>query len=550
MHRPTFLFVVCILTVAAGALAFRLPRLEQRPMHCDEANQAVRAGILLDQGKYRYDPIEHHGPTLYWFTVPLLRLSGIADFAHTDEFALRLVPVLFGTGLILLVFLAADGLGRGPAVLASLGIAISPAMVYYSRYYIQELMLVCFTFATIACAWRYVRSRAWGWAAATGASLGLMHATKETWVLAGAAMVAGLFLTLAWTRWREGTMPGLRAYFQPKPLLAALVAAVAVVVVFYTSFGTNWRGPLDSILAYGTYWHRGNDPGIHSHPWYYYLGLLLWNRPMRGFFWTEGFLVGLAVVGALAALFGRSCFRGTDATRQQPWTPSLPFCRFLAFYTITLTALYAAVSYKTPWCMLSFLHGMILLAGVGAWVMVRWLPGVPLRVVACGLLIAGAAHLGREAYALSYRFAADQRNPYVYAHTSGDVLNLAAQMERLAQASPEGHDMMIHVVTPENVWPLPWYLRKFNPERIGYWQDVSAWSKDAEHCPPPSVIVLTEDVRPQVDAKLRAPYNQQITCGLRPGARGVPGVMLIVYVREDLWQSFLTQAAAASDASR
>lgn len=544
MRRSTILFAVCVLVVAAGALAFRLPQLEKRPMHCDEANQAVRAGILLDEGRYHYDPVEHHGPILYWITVPLVRLGGAADFAHTSEFAFRLVPVLFGAGLILLVFLAADGLGRGPAVLASLLVAISPAMVYYSRYYVQEMLLVFFTFATIACAWRYVQSRAFGWAAATGASLGLMHATKETWVLAGAAMAIGLGLTLAWTRWRDGAAPAIRPYFRPLAVLVAVVAAAVVVVAFYTSFGTHWRGPIDSILAYETYWRRGTEPGIHSHPWHFYLGLLLWNRPMRGFFWTESFIVGLAALGAVAALFGWKCFRRSDSPGEDRGTPSLAFCRFLAFYTIALTALYAAVSYKTPWCMLSFLHGMILLAGVGAWAVVRSLPWVPLRIVACGLLIVGAAHLGRQSYALSYRFAADQRNPYVYAHTSGDVLNLAAQMERLAQASPEGHDMLIHVVTPENVWPLPWYLRRFNAKRVGYWQDIDAWSKEAASSgPPPSVIVLTEDVRPQVDAKLRAAYNQQITCGLRPGARGEPGVMLIVYVREDLWQAFVAQAA-------
>ena len=47
------------------------------------------------------------------------------------------------------------------------------------------------------------------------------------------------------------------------------------------------------------------------------------------------------------------------------------FVRFLAIYTFVLTALYSLISYKTPWCVLSFWHGMILLAGVGA--VVLWL---------------------------------------------------------------------------------------------------------------------------------------------------------------------------------
>jgi hypothetical protein len=29
----------------------------------------------------------------------------------------------------------------------------------------------------------------------------------------------------------------------------------------------------------------------------------------------------------------------------------------LAFYTLILLALYSAIPYKTPWCLLGFLHG-------------------------------------------------------------------------------------------------------------------------------------------------------------------------------------------------
>jgi hypothetical protein len=202
-----------------------------------------------------------------------------------------------------------------------------------------------------------------------------------------------------------------------------------------------------------------------------------------------------------------------------------------------LTALYCAIPYKTPWCLLSFLDGMILLAGVGAWAILRWLPGLPLKVLGGALLAAGAAHLGWESYRLNFdlRLYADYRNPYVYAHTSTDVLNLAARMEQLAELSPDGHDMAIHVVTPDNSWPLPWYLRKFS--RVGYWPDAAQWASQTRPLPPPSVIILTPDVAEAVDACLRGDYNRQMTYGLRPE------VFLHVYAREDLWQAFLASVA-------
>ena len=200
MSRPWALFAAGVLVLAAAALAVRVVRLAARPMHGDEANQAVKTGELLEAGVYKYDRDQHHGPTLYWLTIPALRLAGADRFADSTEAMYRVVPAVFGAGLVLLLLLAADGLTRGAAIIAGVLTAISPAMVFYSRYYIQECSWSFSPFATVGSAWRCLRSRSLGgrigWAAAAGASLGLMHATKETWVLAAAAMGFALVASL------------------------------------------------------------------------------------------------------------------------------------------------------------------------------------------------------------------------------------------------------------------------------------------------------------------------------------------------------------------
>jgi predicted membrane-bound mannosyltransferase len=290
---------------------------------------------------------------------------------------------------------------------------------------------------------------------------------------------------------------------------------------------------------------RGSDAGIHAAPWYEYLRLITAFRPGRGFFWSEGMIVGLAVCGGVYSLLStQSSVLSTKHSVLSPQSsvasandrdtePSPVFCHFLTFYTLVLLGLYSVIPYKTPWCLLSFLHGMILLAGVGVYALLRWVRFVPLKLLTGGLLLAGAAHLGWETYWLNFRLEADPRNPYVYAHTSRDVLNLAAQMDRLAQLGPSGRGMVIHVVTPENYWPIPWYLRRFDRDRVGFWQDPAAWARDAAGGPAPEVIMLTANVQEAVDAHLRAPYNKQMIFGLRPG------VFVLVYVREDLWQAFI-----------
>ena len=76
----TALVLVCFLLILCLAAAFRVPRLTLRPVHGDEANQAVKTGILFDTGEYRYDPHEHHGPTLYYLTLPVLYFCGVSSF--------------------------------------------------------------------------------------------------------------------------------------------------------------------------------------------------------------------------------------------------------------------------------------------------------------------------------------------------------------------------------------------------------------------------------------------------------------------------------------
>ena len=66
---------IVAIALAAG-LSLRFARLDVRPMHNDEANQAVKFGALLEPGQYPYDSRDHHGPTLYYLTLPAAWLRG------------------------------------------------------------------------------------------------------------------------------------------------------------------------------------------------------------------------------------------------------------------------------------------------------------------------------------------------------------------------------------------------------------------------------------------------------------------------------------------
>lgn len=510
-------FAAIFLAILAVAAAFRLPGLGIRPMHGDEANQAVKAGILFDKGVYRYDPYEHHGPTLYYLTIPFLWLSGAQSFAETTEIPYRLVPVLFSLGLILLLWPLRKDLGSGAALWAALFAAISPAMVFYSRYYIQEALLVFFSVAAIVCGWRYGRNRRNIDAALAGLCLGLMHATKETCVVIYACMAAALAATLLLAYWREGRIPEWCDYLRPWAMIACIASGAGVSVMLFSSFLTHARGPLDSILAFGTYLHRAEGAGtaaIHDKPWPYYLKLLMYTYRTAGPRWSEGLILGLAAIGAAVSLLRKD---------DRPDSGS-GLRRFFAFYTLLLAAAFSLIPYKTPWNVLVFMQGMTVLAGIGAMAVIRAGPKWPIQTALAAALALGTAQLGHQAWLANFRYPADARNPYVYAHTSTALLRLVNRIEDIAKLAPEGRHLRIDVLKPDaDYWPLPWYLRRY--DRVGYWAQLP------ERFEAP-FIIADPRLHERLETELGDRYQEEIYA-LRPS------VLLNVYIRKDLWDALI-----------
>lgn len=513
-----WLTIGTILLLAAAATGWRVRDLEARPMHHDEANQAGRAGMLLDQGIYEYDPHEHHGPTLYYFTLPIARLSGQSRFADTTEATYRLLPVVFGFLMLVLTLFLRKDMGNLACVWAAAFAAVSPGLTYYSRFFIQEILLVCFTFALLIAGRRYWRSRRLRWAIGAGIAAGLMHATKETCVLAWGAMgLAALVQIRTPERFRR-----IWRSLSGRHMLAFAATAATVSVLLFSSFFQHGRGPLDSILTYAVYLGRAGSEGRHIHPspWHY-LRLMAWHRAGGLWFRPELAILVLAVVGALAACLRRDAKAG--------------FARFLVLYVAILTAGYSVLSYKTPWCILSSLHGLTLLAGLGIdglWRLGRrrWWSAVAASLLGLGALwfTWGQSRL------LNERFRADERNPYAYVHTVPDFLKLVQRIEDIAAVAEEGRGVLIPVVTPiEDAWPLPWYLRRF--PQVGYWLEPSQLPELPQD---PPLLVTTPELEDDVRNLLGENYLSEYY-GLRPQQ----GVLLVLYIRLDLWERFLTTRA-------
>ena len=189
-HDLTRALLLMLLALVMASY-LRFPDRAAKPMHVDETTQAVKLGELM-AGHYKYDPVDHHGPTLLYATLPVKWFSSARTWNDLTESQLRLVPVLFGMGLLLLLLLVGDGFSSSEMAWGALAVAVSPAMVFYSRYYIMEMLMVFFTFGLIGCGWRFYLTRRTFWMVGAGVFAGLMHATKETCVLQFAAASGSL----------------------------------------------------------------------------------------------------------------------------------------------------------------------------------------------------------------------------------------------------------------------------------------------------------------------------------------------------------------------
>jgi uncharacterized protein (TIGR03663 family) len=470
--------------IAAAALWLRTRDLDRRPMHADEANQAVKLGELLDTGHYAFDPRDHHGPTLYYAAVPVAWLRGERSLATLTETTVRLVPALFGTASVIMVAFLASPLGRWPALAAAAFIGFSPPAVYYSRYFVQETLLATFALAAFVCARAWWRDGRMRWAIGTGVCVGLMQATKATaplfLVAAGGAALCCLRRNHAASPTADDLQPMRRS-----AMVAAVASALFTTALLYSSFGTHFAGVRDAVAAYSNAFTRfGADapPTGHEKPWWYYLRLFGWHRA-GGLVWHQLPFSALVLAGLVIAAVRRDFF-----------------IRGVAFYALIVTAAFSVFAYKTPWQSVHFVAPFAVLAGTTIAAIARLRTG---WLVAAAFAFIVSATLFQQTWRAAFLRPADQRNPYAYVHSSADVLKFRPLAEAALARSP---DQPIRVIS-EEYWPLPWYLRGL--PHVGFYSTPPADSDGA-------MIIASATQADAVRATLRRSYHESFI-GLRPG---------------------------------
>ena len=173
--------------LVAAALSMRLWDLGGQALHHDESLHAVYSWYLYQGRGYVHDPMMH-GPVQFTGTAAMFWLFGDSDFTS------RLLPALFGTALVGLPVLLRDRLGRYGALITSVLLAVSPTMLYFSRFARNDIYMAVWALALVAVMWRYLDTRKVRYLVWASVILALAVSTKETAYILAVILGSYLFI--------------------------------------------------------------------------------------------------------------------------------------------------------------------------------------------------------------------------------------------------------------------------------------------------------------------------------------------------------------------
>ena len=490
--------IACWITVIIAGIFLRFDQLSTRPFHADEATGARITATRMESGNYRFNPLHFHGPLLSDLAIPLCKMNGETRWQEMTKSTLRLLPAIAGSLLLLVPLLCRKRFGDLSMLAASALLATSPLLVYYSRMFIHESLLVLFGMLALVSLIRFPRY------GIPGLMIGLMFATKESFVIS-MLVWSGAGLLIAWENRRKFD----RAYYLSAwenyrmPIAVSLLIATACAGYFYTDAFRNPHGAIDAIRTFFDY----QTGAGHDKPFAYYFQLLAFPMKSGGLWWFGTPVVILALLAFIMS-FRRNA-------------ESASIIRFLAYATAGHFLIYSTIAYKTPWlACLPWAH-VCLLAGfaVAGFSSHR----LPMKTVLCLLVGLSLTSQFIQTRRATGRFASDARNPFAYVPTRNEIESLGPWLEKLHQAAPTISLEPIAVVGSE-YWPLNWYLRSFH--EIGYWPT------------PPSdltsraLVFAMPDTAEAVTARL-AGTHKSLPRGLRAGGP------MQMFVRNDVWKLWM-----------
>lgn len=474
-------FERCFLLILILAIILRFAFLDLKLLHHDEAIHAWFAYELVTKGVYSYDPM-YHGPLLYYLTAGMYWLLGQSDLIA------RLLPALFGTLLIpLIYFIYRLGyLDKRQALVAALFVAISPDLVYFSRFLRHDIFQLFFTLLILVALLYYLNSGRLRYALLAGIGVaGGMGLKEDMPLFLLIFLVFGLYLLAS----KKIVLP---KHWKRDAFLGILLA-VAILALLYSSFGMHTEVLETGLMKAWNHWTAMHGQCRICGPWFFYILLfLLYEVPI--FIFAIVGIVQFAGKGDRLKNAFKTFIRYFDRFKKQPEPNSSThdlvgasirqlesrrskpiikdkrdvFFVFCLFWLVISLAAYAYIGEKVPWLII---HQLLPMIFVAVYMMTQ--KKMLIALIACLFLIVMTWHVAFV--------PTDVNEPIVQVQNSEDVRTII----KIIDASD------IVMIASKDYWPLPWYDRGHGWDKIRFYGEILNTSEIYKQLPD---MVITHDL--------------------------------------------------------
>jgi len=558
---------IMIAAIIAG-LFLRFYKLDLRPFHHDEGVNSSFLLILMRDGIYHYNPMNFHGPLLYYLSYIPLSIFGLeSSLIRTEnpdlaDISFRLVPATFGLLIIVFLLSLKSWLGRTGTIASMILVALSPSYLYFSRDNIHEIYLMAFTLLTFICGYHFWKTSKILYLYLTFLNLALMFTLKETAIITGfiwaLSLLATTFIHTIFDGGKRLLESGKELYreiiknvLRPIPIAGIIISLFTLFTIFIAPGKLAEKAEESWYLALAT-------KGISIITLFLLFSFLFKRlRDKRGHVLSGAIVFFIVIAVFFSSLFTYSKGVASFFIAFEKWfsagtvesVHSKPFFYFLKIMfefespilffgilgmlfsrrkndpAITFTICWAILSflmnslipYKTPWLVLNLLLPLILLAGKFIEDLISSLNS---KLLLAAFLALSTLIIGRFAYTsidLSFINYDNDKKEIVYVQTYRKAKELFRKTLELCK-NFNGNKTKIHII-PSDLWPLPWYFR-----------DLTGIMYNAMTDAP--IIIINSDKEKELEGKLKKRYEKE-RYPLRPG------VSLTLYYQNPKGKSFV-----------
>jgi len=479
-------FLILLITIAV-----RFCNLDLKLFHHDEAIHSWFSYELLTKGTWVYDP-SYHGPFLYYVTAGMFSLFGDSDIVA------RLLPALFGTLLIPLVYCIyrLGYIDKKQTLVAALFLALSPDMVYFSRFLRHDIFMLFFTLLLlVALLYYFERGQTRFAIIAAIATAGSLACKEEMPVIL--LIFATFFLYAIW----KG-----RIILPPQwkhDLILSLFTLVAILAILYSGFGAHPETLQNGWLEAIKHWVEMHNQQRLGGPWFFYIPLfLLYELPI--------FI--LAVIGILQFMGNgihlsssprwmqlKNWIRSRNSRlttaqlaettlhqlqrKEQVFSKSDEFFRFCIYWMLLTMAFYAYVGEKVPWLLI---HQLLPMCFVAVYKL-NW-QKIAVALVGCIFLAVMTWHVAFV--------PVDINEPIIQVQNSEDMRTVMHLIDTSDSV----------VIASKDYWPLPWYYRGNRWNKISFYGNLTEESTLTQNHP--GVIILHDaESYPSIEGYTKTTYK-------------------------------------------